>query len=373
LKVWQILTQFFLSLIKHDYKVDCPSKTQLGTDGMAQCEFGDSLQGIRLSGFALTFSLVLPLLFGCLSSVDSSDSKVLVYSRKGLDAGRLIKPRAITIDPATDELYIVDMTSRIQVFDCDGNYLRGWRTPECQNGKPVGLSFSREGYLIVSDTHYFRILFYTPKGELLPERTIGGANGRGPGEFGFITDVAEDSRGNLYVGEYGDYDRIQKFSPTGEFLTQWGHHGTEPGGFLRPQCMVVDQSDFLWVADVSNHRIQVFDVSGEEPKLVQHWGEQGAAPGKLSYPNALWIDDELGHVIICDMGNHRLQGFTREGEYLWSFGGPGREPGQMYQPWAFVKDGKGAFHVLDTYNHRVQRFEINIEAQGKRVRRTENE
>lgn len=264
----------------------------------------------------------------------------------------------MTIDRANDEIYIVDMTSRIQVFDRDGTYLRGWRTPECQNGKPVGLSFSNDGLLMVADTHYFRVLFYTPDGKLVEEKTIGGVNGRGPGEFGFLTDVAQDSKGNYYVAEYGDYDRIQKFSPDGAYLTQWGQRGTEPGEFLRPQSLTVDRQDQLWIADLSNHRIQVFDVSSEIPKLAQVWGQQGAKPGNLSYPNAVWVDDDHGQVLVCDMGNHRIQAFTKSGDFLWMIGGPGREPGKMYQPWAFVVDSQGSLHVLDTYNHRAQRFEL---------------
>jgi hypothetical protein len=34
----------------------------------------------------------------------------------------------VAID-AQDNLYLVDMTARIQVFDAEGNYLRGWETP----------------------------------------------------------------------------------------------------------------------------------------------------------------------------------------------------------------------------------------------------
>ncbi len=31
---------------------------------------------------------------------------------------------------------------KVQVFDADGNYLRGWRTPEIEHGKPVGLGMA---------------------------------------------------------------------------------------------------------------------------------------------------------------------------------------------------------------------------------------
>ena len=44
-----------------------------------------------------------------------------------------------------------------------------------------------------------------------------------------VTDVVQDSQGYYYVAEKGEYDRIQKFSPEGDFILQWGGHGTEPG------------------------------------------------------------------------------------------------------------------------------------------------
>ncbi len=268
-----------------------------------------------------------------------------------------MKPRAITID-RQDRLYIVDMTSRIQVADRDGNILRVWKTPICLQGKPCGLSISNDDLLMVCDTHYFRVLFYTPDGELLEDRTIGGTNGRGPGEFGFVTDVVQDSKDNYYVAEYGDYDRIQKFNPAGEYVYQWGGHGDEPGHFLRPQGLWMDAADQLWVADASNHRIQVFDVTGDQPRFVKSWGSSGRELGELSYPYQVYLDDE-GFVYVCELGNHRIQKFTQDGDSLGSWGCAGREPGQLDQPWAMCQDSQKSFHVLDSYNHRIQRFEAD--------------
>ncbi len=292
---------------------------------------------------------------GCHLSHIQPDTNVLVWGRRGLDDGRFIKPRAITIDDQ-DRLYIVDMTSRIQVFDRDGTFIRSWRTPECAQGKPCGLSISQDGMLMVCDTHYFRVLFYTPRGELISERTIGGTNGRGPGEFGFVTDVVQDSGGNYYVSEYGDYDRIQKFDADGRYVYQWGQHGTEPGQFLRPQGMAMDDNDQLWVADASNHRIQVFDVSGESPQFLKSFGTSGSSKGKFSYPYQVNVD-RAGTVTVAEFGNHRIQQLSNDGGSIRSWGGPGRQPGKLHQPWAFAIDSQGSVHVVDSYNHRIQRFD----------------
>ena len=98
--------------------------------------------------------------------------------------------------------------------------------------------------------------------------------GQGPGEFGLVSDVVRDTDANYYISEYGEWDRIQKFSPEGKFITQWGGHGTDPGQFLRPQHLEFDADGLLWVADACNHRIQVFDQQG---KLIKMLGRSKAA------------------------------------------------------------------------------------------------
>jgi streptogramin lyase len=274
-----------------------------------------------------------------------------VWGRRGISAGRLQKPRAMAIDDQ-DQIYIVDMTARIQVFDLEGNYLRGWQTPAHDAGRPTGLSIGSRGEVLVADTHYHRLLVYTREGRLL--RTLGGQFGSRPGEFGLVTHAIQDRDGNYYVGEYGEFDRIQKFSPAGKFLLQWGGHGSAPGQFARPQRLVLDRHDRLWVADACNHRIQVFDREG---KLLRYWGRAGAAAGELYYPYDLAIaPDET--LYVCEFGNHRVQHFTPDGRSLGCWGAQGREEGELNNPWALVLGPQGRIFVLDTNNHRVQRFRL---------------
>ena len=277
-----------------------------------------------------------------------------VWGVHGIVDGRMHKPRAMAIDPQ-DRLYIVDFTARILVYDADGRYLRGWKTPESESGRPTGLTFDpQRNELLVADTHYYRVLAYTPEGELLEERTVGGVLGKGPGAFGFVTDAVRDSQGCLYVSEYGDNDRIQKFSPEGEYLLGWGSHGSEELQFKRPQNLLIDKQDRLWVCDACNHRMTVFDTEGNK---LFGWGEEGSGPGQLYYPYDAVMDD-AGDLYLCEYGNHRVQKFTAEGESLGVWGGQGSQPGRLWDPWALVRDSRGRLHVLDTHNHRVQRVVV---------------
>ena len=144
----------------------------------------------------------------------------LVWGVHGTKPGWLHKPRVAAFD-AQDQLYLADLTDRIQVFDRDGVYIRGWRTPDFNVDGPSGLTVDRYGRLLVADTHFYRVLVYSGSGELLFQ--IGdGVQGTTPGRFGYPTDVVIDQAGNFYVAEYGENDRIQVFSSRGQMAAPVG-------------------------------------------------------------------------------------------------------------------------------------------------------
>jgi DNA-binding beta-propeller fold protein YncE len=287
---------------------------------------------------------------GC--SLPVSSSPDVVWGVHGVKAGRLHKPRVAAFD-GQDHLYLADLTDRIQVFDRNGLFLHGFKTPDFNVDGPSGLTIDRHGRLLVADTHFYRVLVYSPSGEMLFQ--IGnGVQGTTPGQFGYPTDVVIDRAGLFYVAEYGENDRIQVFSPEGKWLRQWGGHGYEPGEFLKPRALAIDENDRLYVADSCNHRIQVFDTSG---KLLLNWGSRGDRPGQMSYPFDLAIGPD--HCLyVCEYGNNRVQKFTLEGAPLGIWGSAGRGPGQLFNPYALAVDSAGSVSVVDSNNHRVQRFRM---------------
>ncbi len=298
-------------------------------------------------------------LSGCVATATASPTD-WVWGRRGFSEGRFVKPRAIAID-ADDLLYIVDMTARIQVFDADGNFRHGWKTPEAEFGRPTGLSVmtttGQRPVLLVADTHYYRMLAFELDGTPLPDMQIGGTAGHSPGEFAFVTDAVCDAQGNFYVGEYGDSDRIQKFAPDGQFVCQWGGTGSAEGLFVRPQSLVIDPQQRLWVVDACNHRIQRFDLTTTPPTYLGSFGSLGSGLGQFYYPYDLALASD-GSVIVCEYGNQRLQRLDDTGRGIATWGSPGHDEGQLYQPWGVVIDSQDRIHVLDSNNHRVQRLHL---------------
>jgi DNA-binding beta-propeller fold protein YncE len=272
----------------------------------------------------------------------ASEEPELVWGRRGTQAGDFVRPRAIAID-SKDQLYIVDFTARIQVYDRDGHYLNGWSTPDFRKGRPSGLSIDRDGNLIVSDSHYNCFRIYSADGVELR---------RVDGPLAYVSDVVQDAEGFYYVAEFGENQRISKLDSSGKPICSWGSAGTEPGQFQRARALALGSDGLLYVADACNHRIQVFTRGGE---LVRSWGKAGEAPGELSYPYDLAFAAD-GTLYVVEFGNHRVQKFTVRGEPLGCWGGPGREPGRLHNPWALAIDSKGRVHIVDTENHRIQRI-----------------
>lgn len=302
---------------------------------------------MRLAGV-----LLMVLLTGCYESGRdrSSDAGVVrVWGGPGRSRGRFHRPRVI--DAFGDTLYVIDMSGRIQLFDLDGGWRASWQLPQTHRGYPTGMAVAADGRVAVADTHNYVVRIYDAQGR--QTKVIGGEGGE-PGRFTYLTDVAFDAEGNMFVSEHGREDRIQKFDPDGRFLLGWGGSGEEPGRFHRPQALVVDGRGCVTVADAANHRIQKFTGDG---KPLAVWGGAGREPGRLLYPYDVDLTPE-GYLVVCEYGNNRIQVFDGDGHSVAVMGGPGREPGRLAMPWAVVcVSGRGVY-VADCGNHRVQLFAV---------------
>jgi DNA-binding beta-propeller fold protein YncE len=269
----------------------------------------------------------------------------------GVGPGQVVYPRGIAYSGSDDSFFIVDREARIQHLDHDGKPLADWHTPQWAQGKPVGLTVGPDGNLYVPDTHYHRVLVYSPDGKLLKEW---GEKGTGPGQFIYPTDIAFDSAGNIFVSEYGDNDRIQVFDASGKYVREFGKFGDGPGQFSRPQSMVID-GDMLYVTDACNHRLLVFKTDGT---FVRAMGKVGSGPGEFRFPYGLDLD-RRGRLVVCEFGNNRVQLIDKEtGKGLAAWGAAGREPGELAYPWGVAVDRHDRVVAVDAGNNRLQVFEF---------------
>ena len=97
--------------------------------------------------------------------------------------GELAYARAIAGARDGSAYYVVDNMGRITKLDASLHVRAVVRTPEIERGKPTGLSVARNGELWVADTHYARVLVYSPDLVLLRSWGVPGAQ---PGGFLFL-------------------------------------------------------------------------------------------------------------------------------------------------------------------------------------------
>jgi DNA-binding beta-propeller fold protein YncE len=321
-----------------------------------------ALWGARQDGASTRFSclaLALVLLSGCSPSLRQESqpglrdsaifSGVEVIGVRGTGPGQFNKPRSLALD-RDDNLFVVDMTGRVQKFSPEGRFLLSWQMPQTDLGKPKGMCRDAAGNIVIIEPHYQRVNHFTPEGRLAAQW---GTRGTNAGELTLPRAVAVDTKGHVIVSEYTLVDRVQKFSPFGkEVLATWGTPGLAPGEFNRAEGVVTDAADRIYVADSCNHRIQVFSSRGE---LVAIYGKPGSGRGEMSYPYDIAVDAE-GRQYVCEFGNSRIQVFDAAHQPLEIIGRPGARPGEFANPWSIAFDSKGNLFVADSQNHRVQKL-----------------
>lgn len=330
--------------------------------------------------------------------------RAIVIGSRGVGIGELNKPRSLTCD-TNGNVYVVDMTGRVQKFSPDGKYLSHWQMPETDLGKPKGMGCDHDGNIIVVEPHYQRVNHFTTDGKLVAQW---GCRGTNEGCFMLPRGIAENSRGEFFVSEYMGAERVQRFAvkvqglkskvqsqsddhllPQERGNTNWpyrksdtplaaqsspeprhagsetgapqaepkllqviGQAGTGPGEFNRAEGVCVDAQDRLYVADSCNHRIQIFSADGE---FLREFGHAGTKLGELSYPYDVAVD-AAGNIFVCEFGNSRIQVFDAKCQPVEIIGGAGSEPGQFNNPWAIALDTRGNLYVADALNHRLQKF-----------------
>ncbi len=89
--------------------------------------------------------------------------------------------------------------------------------------------------------------------------------------------------------------------------------------------------------------------------FVAQFGASTTANGQFYNPHGITIDS-TGNIYVVDTLNHRVQKFNSSGVYQSQFGSYGSGDGQFYEPRGIAVDSSGNVYVADTKNCRIQKF-----------------
>ncbi|MBS3950971.1 MAG: hypothetical protein KGZ53_09980 [Peptococcaceae bacterium] len=216
-----------------------------------------------------------------------------------------------------NHVYILD-GSRVLVLEQDGTplrtigdetadwggfgtaYLLGYATG------PQGLAFDNQGNVWVADTNRQRLVVFDRSGGFLTQIALG--DQVWPQSLAFSPD------GTLLVLN-GYEGQIIRMDTSGSILTTFGSpgHGVGELGVIAdmnsldgPRDLVVSNEGYIYVVDTYNSRIVTFTAKGTFEAAA---GTFGSAMGEVYLPSGITYHAESDFFFLADTYNHRVQMF----------------------------------------------------------------
>jgi hypothetical protein len=204
-------------------------------------------------------------------------------------------------------------------------------------------------------------------------------------QYGNTHGVVEDSQGNIYVHHTVNktselHDSMVVFDANGKFVRSWGKEfkGVAHGLSIRKE----GSNEYLYLtanaaspkadpqpevqAAVVKATLQgeiVWKVAGPPDIAEYKPGADGKA--KPYNPTNIAVAPN-GDVYIADgYGSSYINQYTKSGEYIRTFGGKGKDLGQLNTPhgiWMDMRSGIPVLMVADRSNNRLQRFTLDGKA-----------
>jgi sugar lactone lactonase YvrE len=260
-------------------------------------------------------------------------------------------PYGMAVD-SKGSLYIADgKVGAVFVFNTETKELQMIKNgAQARFGDIIGLTIDDADRLFVSDTKFHRIMVFDRNRKIEGAITEGGLIDPGgmavDNENRFLY-VADAGRDQVMVYDADKLNLIRTIGTAGK-----NHTLTEPGQFSVPTNVAVDEDANLYVTDMYNNRVEVFDADGN---FIRAWGKQGDRPGYFSRPKGIAIDAD-GHVWVADAVQDILQCYTADGQLLMWMGGHGLFPGQFRTVTGLYIDKNNRIFTSEQYPGRVQMF-----------------
>jgi streptogramin lyase len=167
------------------------------------------------------------------------------------------------------------------------------------------------------------------------------------GLFNHPLDVANDSRGTMYLLDSGNH-RVQRIGSDGRFIIYWGRNGAGNGthDLVEPVAIATDKQDNVLVLDSATGWVKRYNSEGE---FLNQWAGPGA---ELDHPRGMIVDFD-GYVWIADTGNARLLRYAPDGR-IQSIVGPQQVgTANLLDPVSLALDAQGNLYIADTGSRRI--------------------
>ncbi len=220
--------------------------------------------------------------------------------------------------------------------------------PDSPFNQPTDVAVGRGGKIYVLDGVNHRVQVFDNKGKYLFKF---GRKGSGEGELNMPVGMDVDRAGNVYVADSRNH-RLVVFSGDGKFMRQLV---LKQGPFPEPrdpvEVLIVrprDEAERCYLVDNDNHVILMYDK--DTLQFRAQFGGQGFEdePGKFRYPFSLAADSDA-NLYVVDVLNTKVQVFNNRHKYIRKIGGWGIREGYFFRPKGVAVDGDDRVYVSDGF------------------------
>ena len=265
----------------------------------------------------------------------------------------------------------------VLVYDRKGKFLRSWGEGDFSY-RTHGIYVAPNGTIFCTDDGQHTVRQFTPEGRLL--MTMGTKNTpsdsgydgknldsikRGAGPFNRPTNVAIGPKGDIYITDGYGNARVHVFSAKGELKRSWGEPGNGPGQFHLPHGIACDKEGRVYVCDREADRIQIFSPDGE---YMSEWKDTQRpthltfdSQGRAYVTELAWHEGDKSYKhgpITKEKERHaRMAVYDRNGKVITRWGtAVVTAPGSFAAPHGLALDSKNDLYVSEvTWTFAVSR------------------
>ena len=125
---------------------------------------------------------------------------------------------------------------------------------------------------------------------------------KAPGELNGPRGIAVHYKtGNIYIADVNNH-RVQVFTCNGDYLFMFDEKMNKPLGI----CITHNR---VLVTQFSGDCINMYELEG---KLIKSVGSEGSGEAQFNYPYGLSVSDRTNNIYVCDRNNNRVQILTED-------------------------------------------------------------
>ena len=245
-------------------------------------------------------------------------------------------------------IYISD-SLRIWQLDRAGQVQRRYLIPDLEDIKAIAQGPDHKIYAVKGDSNVYNLDGTFLRPDLLSVR------------HARYTGVAVDVDNWIYLSDSGRQMLLKyQFGDTtrADTLATYGSGG---GTVDLPRGIDVDLSMNVYFAqEGGSFHVQKLRPSGNGYRPDVYFGLEGDSLRQFLRPQDVAVD-ALGYIYVIDTGNHRVQKYTPGGGFKIAFGDSGSAGEQFLFPAGIAVDEDLMLYIADSGNDRVERYQLSTE------------